>query len=325
MKRGSPGASPRRRWGKWVAVGAVALVAVLAGVGYLYQTTSERRDLREHPAPGRLVDIGGHSLHLHCVGTGQPTVILEAGLGNDTNHWTFVQSDAAELTRVCTYDRAGLGWSDAGPRPRTATRVVEDLALLLHRADVPGPYVLVGHSNGGPYARLFAAAYPDRVAGLVLVDPNPGAAGGCEELPAGMRTTYGTLVALAPVGVPRLLMDALFPLTASPLPSAEREAHRVLRVRTGAVRALWSERQSTCSMLEAVRNVEHAADLPIIVLSAERGSPGGGHLTDLHREMAGGLNALEFTVVEESGHWIHLDRPDAVVAAVGRMVSLARE
>lgn len=320
----SPGRSWRRKWATRVAVGAVALVGLLMAVGYVYQTASERRDLQEHPAPGRLVDVGGHSLHLHCIGSGQPTVVLEAGLGNDTNHWALVQSEAAGVTRVCSYDRAGLGWSDPGPLPRTATRVVDELAILLQRADEPGPFILVGHSNGGPYARLFAAAYPERVAGVVLVDPNPGLADGCERLPAASRAMYGTLVSFTAVGVPRLLMDVLFPLTASPLPPAERQNHSALRVRTGAVRALWSERQNTCAMLQAARDADHPVAIPIIVLSAQRRPPNAGHVTALQREMADELDALEFEVVEGSGHWIHLDRPDAVVEAVQRLVSLTR-
>jgi len=177
---------------------AAALVALLCVAGAVYQALSERRDLREHPAPGELVDVGGHRLHLHCVGSGKPTVLLEAGLGNDVNHWSLVQLAVAEFTRVCAYDRAGLGWSDPGPLPRDAPRVVDELGRLLERSGESPPYVLVGHSNGGPYVRLYAAAHPERIAGLVLVDPNPENAPDCEELPTSAHALYESLVALPP-------------------------------------------------------------------------------------------------------------------------------
>jgi pimeloyl-ACP methyl ester carboxylesterase len=118
----------------WLA--SVALVAMVLGVtGALYQLLSERRDLQLYPAPGELVDVGSHRLHLHCIGEGSPVVLLEAGWGNDVNHWSLVQPAVAEVTRVCAYDRAGLGWSDPGPHPRTAARVVQELVRLFPLAE----------------------------------------------------------------------------------------------------------------------------------------------------------------------------------------------
>ncbi len=123
------------------------------------------------PAPGRLVDIGGMRLHLSCAGEGGPTVVLEAALGASSISWSLVQPGLARLTRVCSYDRAGFGWSDRGPMPRTARRIAWELHTLLERARVPAPYLLVGHSFGGIVARVFARDYRDTVAGVVFVDP----------------------------------------------------------------------------------------------------------------------------------------------------------
>ena len=123
------------------------------------------------PPPGRLVDVGTHRLHLSCLGEGSPTVVLDSALGASSISWVLVQPALARLTRTCAYDRAGFGWSDAGPLPRTASRIANELYELLRRAQVPPPYVLVGHSFGGLVARLFAGRHPDAVAGMVLIEP----------------------------------------------------------------------------------------------------------------------------------------------------------
>jgi pimeloyl-ACP methyl ester carboxylesterase len=123
------------------------------------------------PPPGRLIDVGGFSLHLHCSGAGTPSVVLDAALGGSSVSWSWVQPEIAKLTRVCSYDRAGYGWSQAGPFPRTAGRMAVELRTLLERGGVPPPFVLVGHSFGGLIMRIFAARYRAEVRGMVLVDP----------------------------------------------------------------------------------------------------------------------------------------------------------
>src|SRR5687768_1975212 len=117
-----------------------------------------------------MVTVGGHDLHVNCSGQGGPAVILESALGNASPHWVWVQREVAKTTRVCAYDRAGMGWSERGPEPRDAKQVTGELHTLLKDADTEGPYVLVGHSYGGLYARMYAAQYPNEVAGVVLVD-----------------------------------------------------------------------------------------------------------------------------------------------------------
>jgi pimeloyl-ACP methyl ester carboxylesterase len=126
--------------------------------------------------PGSLVSVNDHQLHLDCQGEGQPAVIIEAGLASWSIHWRMVQTGIANFTRVCTYDRAGYGWSETGPEPRMVERLTDELAQLLETAEIDTPYILVGHSFGGLIAQAFYAQYPDSVVGLVLIDsPNPNA------------------------------------------------------------------------------------------------------------------------------------------------------
>jgi len=120
--------------------------------------------------PGKLVDLGGHRLHLYCTGSGGPTVIVENGLGDFSIDWALVQSRVAHFTRICTYDRAGYAWSDPGPKPRTFAQINLELHDALAKLGEHGPFILVGHSYGGPVIRNFAATYPNDVAGMVLVD-----------------------------------------------------------------------------------------------------------------------------------------------------------
>ena len=156
-----------------IAVGApLALVVLLLGGNIGYQAVATHMDNKDFPAPGRLVDVGGHRLHIHCQGQSGdlPTVLFEAAPGGWSVVWRQVQQQIAKLTRACAYDRAGYGWSEAGPGPRDGRRIVNELRALLTEAKVPEPYVLVGHDMAGLWLRRFARRHADRVAGLVLVN-----------------------------------------------------------------------------------------------------------------------------------------------------------
>src|SRR5690242_14406475 len=128
--------------------------------GLSFQTIASAVDAAHYAAPGKLVDVGGYKLHINCTGTGSPTVILDAGLGGTSLDWSKVQPAVTRFTRVCSYDRAGYGWSESGRGLRTSQQIVTELHLLLSRAKIEGPYVLVGHSAGGMNMRLYAYRYP---------------------------------------------------------------------------------------------------------------------------------------------------------------------
>jgi pimeloyl-ACP methyl ester carboxylesterase len=149
----------------------ITIVILLAGATYQGVATAVER--RKYPHPGSLVDVGGHQLHIYCTGEHSrsvPTVILEAPEGGMSAEWAWVQSAVSATRRVCSYDRGGLGWSEAGDLPYDPGRVPEELHQLLRNADITGRYVLVGQSLGAAFARLFAARYPEEVVGLILID-----------------------------------------------------------------------------------------------------------------------------------------------------------
>jgi pimeloyl-ACP methyl ester carboxylesterase len=153
----------------WLLAG----IFVLATLGAIYQVLATKSDQQKYPAPGQIVDIGGYRLHIYCMGEnqdGSPTVLLEQGAGGITAAWVRMLPEIAKVTRVCAYDRAGMGWSDASSEPRDAEHIATELHSLLHNAGVPGPYVLVGWSFGGLYVREYRGQYPEEVSGMVLLD-----------------------------------------------------------------------------------------------------------------------------------------------------------
>jgi pimeloyl-ACP methyl ester carboxylesterase len=158
-----------RRIGK-ALLGLIVALLILAVAGAIYQAIATELAERAYPPPGEMVDVGGYSLHINCVGQGSPTVVLDAGSGGFSAQWVRVQREVSGTTRVCAYDRAGMGWSEMGPEPRDAKQITGELHTLLGKAGIEGPFVLVGHSFGGMYMQTYAARYPDEVAGVALVD-----------------------------------------------------------------------------------------------------------------------------------------------------------
>jgi pimeloyl-ACP methyl ester carboxylesterase len=196
-------------WSRPVILYPFLAVLLLAAFGGGYETIREAMDESAYTMPGQLVDVGGHKLQISCTGSGDPTVILEVGLGQPAAMMSgWIQPGVATATRVCVYDRAGMGWSEPAETPRDGVSIAADLHTLLRRAEIDGPYVLAGHSSGGVYAQVFAAQYPDEVAGLVLLDSQPPDA--IANLPGyaaeydGIRRFTALFPSLARLGVGRL-------------------------------------------------------------------------------------------------------------------------
>jgi pimeloyl-ACP methyl ester carboxylesterase len=295
-------------------------------VGARYEAVAEAADARAYPPPGQLVDVGGHRLHLHCVGAGSPTVVIDAGLGDWSASWSSrVQPAAAETTRVCAYDRAGMGWSEAGPLPRTAETFARELHTLLHNARIPGPYVLVGHSAGGLSARVFAHAYAAEVAGVVLIDsmsprqakPPASAASSQPAEPAG-----GPSIATLParIGVLRLLAGPL-DLKAG-LSPAVADAYVAFAVTPRNLQTTLDESAGIGASLAQASAVTSLGDLPLIVVSR-----GAGHNQDWRRMQVDLLRLSsdsEHLIAEQSGHNVQLDQPETAVEAIATMVERLR-
>src|SRR3954454_14683779 len=158
--------------GRWLVVPVIAILLLVAVGGAIATVNAATRPTAQ-AGPGQLIDVGGHRLYIECTGSGSPTVVLQAGLGASSSSWASIAPNVAASTRVCAYDRAGHGRSEEAAGPQDGIALATDLHTLLDRAGENGPYVMVAHSSGGPYVRVFATQYPDEIAGMVLLDAQP--------------------------------------------------------------------------------------------------------------------------------------------------------
>jgi len=256
----------------WVVYPLLSVYALCA-VGGSYQTIREALDRRTYVAPGQLVDVGGRRLHLHCAGSGTPTVVLESGLGETGAYWGWISTALAPDTRVCAYDRAGRGWSDPASAEQDGLAVTTDLRTLLDHAHVPGPFVFVGHSSGAEYVRIFAGRYPEQVAGMVLLDAQPTDA--FEGLPAypafysAFRRASALLPSLARLGVGRLVPPD------RALPEAARESQHFHHASPRLYRSLRDEFAELPTSLAQAGSFQSFGDRPLVVVTATRDALAG--------------------------------------------------
>jgi len=275
--------------------------------------------------PGRLVDIGSHQLHIWCVGSGQPTVVIDSGLGGNSLEWIKVQRSLAPHVQVCSYDRAGYGWSEPGPLPRTSSRIVDELFTLLVKADVPAPYVLVGHSFGGYTMQLFANRYPNETAGLVLVDSSHP-----EQFERFLAPPIR--VNLAPSGKNRVMMLSPTPPVPANLPDEVKSLFRTLNLKGEARAAMGDELLDFRLSAQQVREASELPDVPMVVLTRgkrvwpqnERGQRMEQLWAQLQVELASRAQHVTHIVAQRSGHHIHLDQPELVADSVHMIVDLVR-
>ncbi len=280
--------------------------------------------------PGQLVDIGGYKLHISCIGQGSPTVILDSGLGDSYLSWRKVQPQIARFTRVCSYDRAGLGYSDSSPRSRTSKDIAEELHTLLHSAGIPPPYILVGHSMGGYDVRLYASLYLSDVAGMVLVDAShpeqqkrfPPA---LNDLDASWVREQEFLEFAMPLGLPRLLG---FCGSDTEVRAAEcnfRNVHESLAElkATSKSAAQTATTGSLGKMPLAVLSQD--PDTPQLDLTEDLVKPANNAWQQMQNELAQLSTQSTHGIAKNSGHYIQLDRPDLVIEAVRKVVDQARQ
>jgi len=318
-----PYAAPGRRgmlawWAIRIACVTLGILAVLAAGGASYEGSAVAGDAATYPPPGRLIDVGGYRLHLDCRGEGPETIVMDAGLGHSSLDWSLVQPALAATTRVCSYDRAGMGWSDPGPAPRSPAQIAEELHALLSNGAVAGPYILVGHSLAGKNLRMFARAYPSEVAGMVLIDTRS------EQIDIGLSATQidgfkGALDGQAMLytwarrlGIARLFGASLIgePLVAPPL------AQQMLLFDTApnAIATTTAE-----GLARSANDGELAGatlgDMPVIVIAAEASMQGIAGWSAAQQALAA-LSTSGRLVVATTGHAVQLEQPDIVIDVV---------
>jgi pimeloyl-ACP methyl ester carboxylesterase len=321
-------------------------------LGAAYQTLGTRKDGKVHPPPGRMVDLGSHRLHVLESGYGSPTILLEAGLMSTVLSWNDLHPELARSHHVVCYDRAGLGWSDLGPMPRTADRIVDELHALLERAAIPPPYVLVGHSFGGLTMTLFAARFPEEIAGMVLVDPvapaewNPPSehdrkltrigATACRRaallsrigvirfvaflLTTGAKKPASYLVRLISRGTPTDAGSVSSPWF-SALPASEKAMASVFWVQPKFALTIASQLENLPVSAARITELDRLCDGPVVILSA-RTAP--EHRRKEHAAMAGRLSLGEHVLAGRSNHWIMQEEPDLVIRAIEKVVKYSQ-
>ena len=323
----------------------LALVGALLTAGVLYQQIATRRHRRRCAPPGAFVSIGPHRLHAHCAGAGSPVVLLEAGIAASSLSWSLVQQRIAEFTRVCAYDRAGLAWSDAATPPRTFAQIVDELAHVLKQVAPDDPYVLVGHSFGSFVIRAYAERHPEKVVGLVLVDPPTewltmtrqrermlrrarrlSRVGAVLAHIGVVRGSLALLTGGAP-GAPRRFVSILGPTALQTLQRLVGEVRKLPPEVHPVVQELWCQPKCFHAMAEHLGVLQREGTtlaalnpppgIPMVVISSGNQPP---EQIAEHRALAARSAKAQHVVAARSTHWVQFDEPELVVAAVKEVV-----
>jgi pimeloyl-ACP methyl ester carboxylesterase len=325
----------------WLAV--FVLLSLAAGASY--QVLGTKRDQKNYPPPGWLVDLGTHRLHILESGNANgPTVVFESGLMSTVLSWTEIADRLSPSYRIVRYDRAGLGWSDLGPMPRTADQIASELHALLDKAAIPPPYVLVGHSFAGLTMPIFAARFPSEVAGMLLLDPVAPSewsppSGRDQKLVsigatvcrrAAFITRFGLLrlvrfllttrakslasrlVRLISRGAPEDSGTVSSPWF-SALPTLEKEMAGIFWIQPKFALTIASQLENLPCSADCAQSQKVFSEKPVIILSAASASQAR---RNAHAEVAALLPRAVHVVAERSGHWIMKDEPELVVRAI---------
>ena len=298
--------------------GAEVLTLVfLAAIGIAYEHRAEKRDQELYPPPGKLVDVGGYRLHLHCSGKG-PTVVLEYGQQGNYTDWHRVQPQIAQFARVCVYDRAGYGWSDPSPKPRVPNVMAEELRTLLHAAGEPPPYILVGHSFGGVNALMFAQKFPIEVAGVVLVDAS------LPEMMSRFRWQDATRLRSMQMAVAFGL--ARWRGWCGGSASGEiRGLKQAITCRSSLYETYYREWPNFPESANEIRSITSIASIPMVVIARDPAARGNSdrelEWNRLQRERVKLSSNGEFLIATGSGHDVPMERPDVIIEAVRRVLN----
>jgi pimeloyl-ACP methyl ester carboxylesterase len=333
------------RWLGRVALGLLILLVVLAASGAIFQAVATARDEKAYKPVDQMVDVDGIQLRLDCRGSGSPTVVLEAGGQSWSTHWRLVQDEVAKFTRVCSYDRAGSGWSEPVQEELSPQPAAEMLHVLLEKGGEKPPYLMVGHSFGGVIIRAFTAQYPDEVVGMVFVDSShddqtqripPEIADSPEAAQARNRafTTLRIYKVVERLGLFRAFK--LYDPTIASLQFAEKDKALLLAemYRTGYFVAIGRELDMMNAYESQPRELKSLGDLPLIALTRKVTAqdmieqiPPSLQTMELAQQLAAIANGMqeelvalstrgELIIVEDTGHNIQFDKPQAVIDVI---------
>lgn len=340
-----------RKWlkiGLLMLLGIIGLIVMLLVIGYIIQIQTSKNFAVIFSAPGQLVDVDGHKMHIYCTGVIQsnfPTVILDAGNGRSALDWSLVQPELAKTMRVCSFDRPGYGWSELAPTPRTGKNIVDEEKKMLEAAGIPGPYILVGHSGGGMYARIFAKYYPQDVAGLVLVDSAAVSADTfkpLEDLEHAQWQQYYVIKTLATYNILPTLGkiggDKVIPGFVQKLPGEYHEPYLASIARPAYFNVMKAEGDELSTkddeVWQELNSITSLGNIPVVVLSAQATFPESAgpmtkevneYLAKTQRDLLKlSINSKQ-VIAEKSNHDIHLDQPGLVVEAVKDVMARAAQ
>lgn len=334
-------ATPLKRWLKRVSLGVGGLLVVLLVSGMVYQEISESRDLARFPAPGALVNVAGHLMHIHCLGQGSPTVVLEQGLNGVASAWGEVHRQTALLTRVCAYDRAGLGYSEPIHRPTRAPEVAGLLGRLLESAGIDDDLILVGWSAGGVYVREFQRQNPVRAKAMLLVESSHEQQAKRYPIPPedhGGDSTLRIASYLAPLGLVR--MSGMVKSRFESFGGSDDQRARLIAIyeQSHVIGTMLRESEAFNFDIDG-ESPPSLGDLPLIVISraTPAGVPSSGSPEEqayaqrhqeveqeLQRELTSLSTRGRQVVATKSGHAIHLEQPEIVIESIGELVRLVR-
>jgi pimeloyl-ACP methyl ester carboxylesterase len=318
------------RWSGRILLIALGLFLSLIVILLVRESITRNRYRVEYPPPGQMVSLGTHDVHLNCVGSGSPTVVFEADLDQyGSLSWDSVQSEIGELTRACSYDRAGIMWSEPGPRPRDGETIAAELKTVLENAGEEGPYILVGHAFGGAYVRIFAGQNPDDVCGMVLVESSHPEmltrfeqVGVVPEIPD--KNIRPLILLLSHLGMPGRYKGNIYNLSS--------EVYDPVQAFLPESSMTWfDEKVEAPNTLAQAGQYEYLGDFPLIVIASSRPSSievQGPVLQDLWLELQQELLLLSENSelrAYEVGHYPQLQSPDLVIEAVQDVLGRCEE
>ncbi|MHA6531331.1 alpha/beta fold hydrolase [Paenibacillus sp. BAC0078] len=327
-------ASPLKRRIKRTLLTLLGAIVLILTSGFCYEWIASKQAAQDYPPPGKLVDVGGYRLHINQAGYGSPTIILEAGSGETSLSWRDIPQELAKFATVVSYDRAGYAWSEAATRERTGSNIVKELHDALNHEGIKGPYLLVGHSLGGMYVRLFAQTYPDEVSGLVLIDARPenderDTKKILEQEHFSGNPPAALLSLMKSSGALRLFRNQLLEGSVA---KEDREEFINVIAKPSFFKAKEEEGKLASSTEDAIRG-QNLGDLPVKIIargmapdypasgiSSESGRKIEAIWQAGQREMLKISSNSELIVAEKSGHYIIHDEPELVIKTIRTLV-----